>query len=293
MLDLPQEVEQLLGAAHGKGGNDDVAAPGKGVVDELGQGLHIALRDFMVPVAVGGLHDHIVGLVQKLRIADDGLVDIAQVAGKDQLFSDATLCGPDLHHGGAQKVPRVPEADAHTVAQVQDLAVLCGEELLKGGLGVGHSVQGLHRRPAGALALLVLPLRVALLDEGGVPQHDRHQLTGQTGGEDLALKALFHQQGDPAGVVDMGVGHDDVVDVAGGEIQRVFVVLVPALLKTAVDEDLFAVDLQAVAAAGDRVGRAEKCELHTRCLLIKQLDCDTAYLSILYIECWDNSSNNL
>ena len=71
------------------------------------------------------------------------------------------------------------------------------------------------------------------------------------------------------------------------------VVLVPALLKTAVDEDLFAVDLQAVAAAGDRVGRAEKCELHIRCLLIKQLDCDTAYLSILYIECWDNSSNNL
>lgn len=47
----------------------------------------------------------------------------------------------------------------------------------------------------------------------------------------------------------MGVGHDDVVDVAGGEIQRIFVVLVPALLKTAVDEDLFAVDLQAVAAA--------------------------------------------
>ena len=30
-------------------------------------------------------------------------------------------------------MPRVPEADAHTVAQVQDLAVLCGEELLKGG----------------------------------------------------------------------------------------------------------------------------------------------------------------
>ena len=93
LLHLPDKVQQLLGAAHGKGGNDDVAAPGKGVVDELGQGLHIALRDFMVPVAVGGLHDHIVGLVQKLRIADDGLVDIAQVAGKDQLFSDAALCG--------------------------------------------------------------------------------------------------------------------------------------------------------------------------------------------------------
>ena len=71
------------------------------------------------------------------------------------------------------------------------------------------------------------------------------------------------------------------------------VVLVPALLKAAVDEDLFAVDLQAVTAAGDRVGRAEECELHIRCLLIKQSDCDTAYLSILYIGCGDNSSNNL
>ena len=91
----------------------------------------------------------------------------------------------------------------------------------------------------------------------------------------------------------MGVGHDDIVDVAGGEIQRVFIVLVPALLKAAVDEDLSAVDLQAVAAAGDRMGRAEECKLHIRCLLIKQSDCDTAYLSILYIGCGDNSSNNL
>ena len=77
VLDLPQEIEQLLGAAHSKGGDDDVAAPGEGVVDELGQGLHIALRDLVVPVAVGGLHHHIVCLFQKLRIADDGLIDIA------------------------------------------------------------------------------------------------------------------------------------------------------------------------------------------------------------------------
>ena len=91
-------------------------------------------------------------------------------------------------------MPRVPEADAHTVAQVQDLAVLCGEELLKG----GSASATVYRAPpaaAGALALLVLPLRVARLDEGGVPQHDRHQLTGQTGGEDLALKASFTSRG--------------------------------------------------------------------------------------------------
>ena len=91
----------------------------------------------------------------------------------------------------------------------------------------------------------------------------------------------------------MGVGHNDIVDVAGGEIQRVFVVFIPALLKAAVDEDLFSVDLQAVAAAGDCMGRAEECELHIRCLLIKQWDWDPFYLSILYIGDRDNSSNNL
>ena len=45
---------------------------------------------------------------------------------------------------------RVPEADAHPVAQVQDLTVFRREELLKGGLGVGHGVQRLHRRPMAA-----------------------------------------------------------------------------------------------------------------------------------------------
>ena len=35
-----------------------------------------------------------------------------------------------------------------------------------------------------------------------------------------------------------------------------------ALLQAAVDENFFAVDLQAVTAAGDRVGGAEKCQFH-------------------------------
>ena len=37
LLDAPQEVENLLGASHGESGNDDVAAPSQGPVDDLGQ----------------------------------------------------------------------------------------------------------------------------------------------------------------------------------------------------------------------------------------------------------------
>ena len=65
------------------------------------------------------------------------------------------------------------------------LAVLHGIELLEGGLRVSHSVQRLHCVTAGPLALLVLPLGVALLDMGRVPQHDGQELGGETGGDDL------------------------------------------------------------------------------------------------------------
>ena len=60
----------------------------------------------------------------------------------------------------------------------------------------------------------------------------------------------------------MGVGDQNIVDVVGGKVQLVFVVLVLSLLKAAVDEDFLSVDLQTVAAASDRVGGAEKCQFH-------------------------------
>ena len=182
-------------------------------------------------------------------------------------------------------MPRVPEPDLHPLAQVHHLAVLGGDHLLHGGLRVGHGVQGLHLGPAGTPALLVLPLGVALLDEGGVPQHNGQQLGRQAGGVNLPLEALLHQQGDAPRVVDVGVGDDDIVNVAGGEVQGVVVVLVPALLQSAVDEDLFAAHFQTVTAAGDRVGRAEECQLHMDALL----NVMGGFLSTLYLIARGNS----
>ena len=107
-----------------------------------------------------------------------------------------------------------------------------------------------------------MPLGVSLLDMGGVPEHDAHKLSGQASGEDAAVEALLHQKGQAAGVVDVGVGDEHIVDVIGSEVQLVLIVLILTLLQAAVDENLLAVDLQAVTAAGDRVGGAEKCQFH-------------------------------
>ena len=64
-------------------------------------------------------------------------------------------------------------------------------------------------------------------------------------------------------MVNMGVGGNDVVDLAGLEAQGVIVVLVPALLQTAVDQNLFASHFQTVAASGNGMGRTEERQFHS------------------------------
>ena len=88
------------------------------------------------------------------------------------------------------------------------------------------------------------------------------QIRRQPGGDDPALEALLDQHGDPAGVVDVGVGHQDEVDVVRGKGKSVVGHLVPPLLQSAVHQDAPAVDLQTVAAAGDALVGAVKAELH-------------------------------
>ena len=129
-------------------------------------------------------------------------------------------------------------------------------------LGVGHGIQGLLLRPAGPAVLAVFILGVALLDVGGVLEHDAHELSREPGGENAALEAVFDEHGHPAGVVDVGVGDEHIVDAARGKGQGAVVHLVPALLQSAVDEDALAAYLQTMAAAGDALVSAEKTQLH-------------------------------
>ena len=275
-LDLPQVIQQLLGPPHSEGGDNDVAPLGEDLVNQGGQGPGVALRGLVVPVAVGGLHHHIVGGVHKGGVPDNGLGLVAQVAGKDDFSGHPVLGGPELQNGGAQQVARVVKADLYPLAQVKAPAVLHRLQHVDGLLGVHQGIQRFHRGQAGTLALLVVPLGVPLLDVGGVPQHHRHELRGETGGEDAAVKALLHQQGQPAGVVNVGMGDQNVVDVIGGKIQGVVVVLILALLQPTVNEDFLAVDLQAVTAACYRMGGAEKCQFHGAASLCRK------WLSLLY-----------
>ena len=89
-----------------------------------------------------------------------------------------------------------------------------------------------------------------------VPQHDTAQLHGRDGGVDLAPEAVVRQQRQKTGMVDMGMGDEHKVDLAGGYGQGLVLVHIFALLHAVVDEETLPCRFQHGAAAGHLVVRA-------------------------------------
>lgn len=85
-LDVAQEIEHLLRAPDGEGGDDDVAAPVEGALDDLGEAFGIVGRGIVEPVAVGGFHDDVIRLRDIARVVDEGLVEVAHIARKRRAF---------------------------------------------------------------------------------------------------------------------------------------------------------------------------------------------------------------
>ena len=255
-LDLADEIQNLLRAAHGEGGDDEVAAPIQHALDAVGKVLQIVhVRFLVVAVAVGALGEHVVRLTEILRVVDEGLVEVADVPGKDHLFRDAALGQPDLDAGGAHQVAGVHIADDDALGHMDLLAVGEGAQVGDGGLCV---LQGVVRRGllrARAAGLAGLPLRVRLLDVGAVAQHDLAEVAGGGRGVDLGVAALLEQQRDPAGMVDVGVGQQDEVDGGGRHRHRRVDECVHALLHAAIHQSIMPVYLDQRAASRDLVGR--------------------------------------
>ena len=113
----------------------------------------------------------------------------------------------------------VNELGRDTLAQLHRLAVLTLGQKLRHTHGIGHGIDGLHQGAAGTGVFLILILGVTLLNVGRILQHNIQQVRRQAGGHDTAGKALLDEHGHAAGMVDMGVGHQHIVDGVGGKGQ--------------------------------------------------------------------------
>ena len=230
ILDLADKVQKLLRAAHSERRDDDVAALAERFVDDLGKLVGIAPDLGVVAVAVGRLHHDVVGLFEKLRVADNGLVDVADIAGEDDRLVHAVFLQFERDGRRAEQMPRVGEHRAHTLAEVDLFFILAGRHVLEDVQRVLLGVERLNVLAARSLALAVFILRIALLNVGRVEQHDLHQVRRHARCKDAAVKAVFHQQRDTARVVDVRVGDEQNIDIAGSESEITVVELVAALL---------------------------------------------------------------
>ena len=216
----------------------------------------------MAAVAVGGLHKRIVRIFDVFRVLDDGLVQIADIAREYQLGRGFALGDPQLDAGRTQQMPHVHESHLDARGQLHTLCIVHTNKQFQGRFGILHRIHGFHRLCTGALPLAVFPLSFKFLNVRRVPQHDAAQLHCGVRGVDLSPEAVARQQRQLTGVVDMGMGDQHPVDLAGCHRDRLVLVDILALLHTAVDEEPLPGCLDQCAAAGDFVVRTQKRDLH-------------------------------
>ena len=190
-LDLAQKIEHLLGAAHGEGGNDHVAAAVERPLQHFGEGAGVVEAHlFVEAVAVGGFDDEHIGAFHALRVAQKGLACVAHVAAENDLALRFPLAQPQFNGRGAEQMPHVRKADLHALQHGQAFAIAAGAQKAERALGVVQVVHRLYRRPAGALGLAVFPLGFGHLYVGAVAQHDLQKGAGFLRGVNGPAKAL-------------------------------------------------------------------------------------------------------
>ena len=255
-LDLADEIEQLLRASDRKAGDDHIAALVKGGLQYTAQLAEVVRLWPVAAVAVGGLHDQIVGMAGVGRVTDERLMPVADITREnDDLRRAARLCNAQRDRRAAQQVAHIGKAHLHTAGRAVEQGLPCligaGHKLLHDILGILDRVVRLDHFCAAAHRLTVFPLGLLLLNVGGVLEHDAAEVAGGLGRVDGAAVAVFVQVRDAPRMVDMGMGEQQCLIGAGGIRQLGIFVDIAALLHAAVDQDAVACCLQLGAAAGD------------------------------------------
>ena len=230
--------------------------------------LHLRVRGVR-PSAVGALHDEDVGaFLHRFRVADDGDAGAPDVAAVEEPDIPPRVFILDLEEdvGTPEEVTGVDEGQVDPRHDLPSPVVADADEVLHRPRRVILRVERLEGRLPLLLPLPVYELYIPLMDVTAVEEHDGAEVPGGGGAVDVPREAALHQAGDAAGVIDVGVGEDEDVDVGvlAGASPAVDLegLLAAALEKTAVEEDAVAVHFDEVPGAGDGAGRSGKGDLH-------------------------------
>ena len=265
ILERAEVVDQLLGPTDGEGRHHEGGAAGHRRLDDaldlVGHG-----RRVVQPVAVGRLHEHVVGLPEGLRVEEDGRPVAADVPREHEPAGSAVPLQGERDGRRAEDVSRPPE---RRLRRPVGAGPACGS---RGPPPLGRPRALLRRverqrgrvlrRPASVVVRGVLFLEVA-----GVRKHDSREVRGPSRRGDSPPEAVLDEPGQVADMVDVGVGQRDGVDPRGVDGQRIPVPeaqVLQSLVEPAVDEEPASVHLDQELRAGDRPRRAQAVDRRDR-----------------------------
>ena len=129
-LDLTDKVKDLLSPAHRKGRDHNISSAVQSSLDDLRELLDVLMGPVMGAVAVSALHHHIIRLIRILRVLDQRLILVSDIAGEHDLFLYAVLVDPDLDGRGAEQMADISKAYLDPFTDRQDIAVVARDKVL-------------------------------------------------------------------------------------------------------------------------------------------------------------------
>lgn len=194
-------------------------------------------------VAIGRFDAQDVGMVDDLRIAQHGPQRLAEIAAEDDPAHGAARRHVDLDEGRTEDVPGVAEAAADPLVRLEALLVVDRAQVRKAEPRLLHRVQRSHVPAAPGVPRAIVavgPLRLLLLDVGGIEQHHAEQVHRRPRRIDRPFVTERHEPRQQAGMVEMCMRQQHEVDRVQVEIQRAHVAergVAPALEQPAIDQE--------------------------------------------------------
>ena len=210
----------------------------------------------MVAVTVGGLDHEVIGFVDVLRVAEYRLIEVAYIAGEDDLLFAVALFEPDLDSCRTEQMPDIGETDRDRFVDLHLAAVFAWVQQLHKPCNIIKIVKRLDGGFTAAHRLARFPFGVGHLYVRAVAQHYVQQRACSARGVHGAAEAVFIKQRQQTGVVNVRVRHQRKVKHRCRDRQLLIFKKVLALLHTAVDNTFFVADFEKSAAAGDLMGSA-------------------------------------
>jgi len=228
-------IEDRLRPPNREGGDHDRAAALYGAADNGAEHFG-GISGVMLPIAVGGLDDHMVSFHAFVRIGHQRVAIASKIARKNDVASPPT----DLGDRRTEYMAGTPEFEDCTFSDFRfDIKIDRGEELHRP-LRVLHAVKGEGRLvlceslPIGEVGILLIKKTAIFQDQFG------HVARGVRG-IDAAPKSVPNKLWQIPGVIEMGMRQNDRINARRLDRQRLpveFTQIFQTLKQTAIHEDM-------------------------------------------------------